>query len=105
MKKLKKMNLDIEFVIDLHSQNGCVIDITSKNVNKYEATKFIADREQIKIKDVYAVGDNLNDIKMIKKVGHGFAVANACSEVKEVAKEITTSNDELGVEKILEKLV
>ena len=56
------------------------------------------------MKDVVAIGYGYNDIRMVKRAGYGVAVANSCSEVKEVSQEVTTSNDNLGVEKILEKV-
>ncbi len=40
---------------------------------------------------VMAIGDNLNDIGMLKSSGIGVAVANAYEEVKKVAK-FTTKN-------------
>lgn len=38
-----------------------------------------------------AIGDNLNDVDMVKSSGVGVAVANAYSELKDVAK-YTTQN-------------
>ena len=41
-----------------------------------------------------AVGDNLNDIDMVKNSGYGIAVANAYSELKSVAKYTTKNSVE-----------
>jgi Cof subfamily protein (haloacid dehalogenase superfamily) len=54
--------------------------------------------------DMYAFGDGENDISMIRYAGHGIAMANAVTALKECADEITLSNDEDGIAKILERL-
>ena len=64
-------------------RNGTSIDMppadTSKVTGIYEYAKFFDNPE------IYAVGDNVNDISMIKEFC-GFAVSNAKEEVKKVAK-------------------
>ena len=59
----------------------------------------------IPMEEVLAFGDNYNDIPLLDEVGYGVAVANAREEVKAVAKEVTSSNIEDGVAKIIEKLL
>ena len=39
-----------------------------------------------------AIGDNLNDLDMVKNSGIGVAVANAYSDLKDVAKYTTQNN-------------
>lgn len=51
--------------------------------------------------DAIAMGDGLNDISMLSTVGLGVAMGNATSEVKLAAKEITCTNNENGVAKII----
>lgn len=104
LEELKKLGLKIHYNLQIFDTNTYIIEITSENVDKYKGICVIAKEENVKVEDITAVGDSYNDIKMIQKVGCGIAVANACKEVKEVAKELTTSNDELGVEKILNKM-
>lgn len=47
------------------------------------------------------MGDDLNDISMIKEAGLGVAMGNAISEVKQAADEITKTNNENGVAEII----
>jgi hypothetical protein len=47
--------------------------------------------------DVYAIGDGLNDISMIKAVKHGIAMGNGRDELKTVAKYVTSPVNEDGV--------
>jgi hydroxymethylpyrimidine pyrophosphatase-like HAD family hydrolase len=44
-----------------------------------------------------AIGDNFNDVSMLKVAGASFAVANAEDGVKEFAKYLTSKNSENGV--------
>ena len=40
-----------------------------------------------------ALGDNLNDVSMLERVGYSVAMDNAAPEVKTVAKYVTDSNE------------
>ena len=51
----------------------------------------------IDLREIVAFGDDKNDIEMLKLCGRGIAVANAISEVLEIADEVTLTNDEAGV--------
>jgi hydroxymethylpyrimidine pyrophosphatase-like HAD family hydrolase len=56
------------------------------------------------LQDVYAFGDGLNDIEMLKAVGTGVAMGNGVPEAKEVADYITTDVSEDGIWNGLKKL-
>ena len=47
-------------------------------------------------KDIVVFGDGLNDLEMIKYVGHGIAMKNAVDQLKEVADEVIGHVDENG---------
>ncbi|MCX2926392.1 HAD family hydrolase [Streptomyces sp. NEAU-W12] len=51
-----------------------------------------------------AFGDMPNDIPMFDWAAHGVAMANAHPELKAVADEVTTSNEDDGVAVVLERL-
>lgn len=48
-------------------------------------------------------GDNLNDIEMLKRASHSFAVENARDEVKEAANFVAPSYKEDGVLQVLKQ--
>ncbi|GAA3729386.1 Cof-type HAD-IIB family hydrolase [Salinicoccus jeotgali] len=73
------------------------IELTHENAQKGIALTDIANIMNIDMKDVMAVGDNLNDISMLKRVGMAVAMGNAASEVKAIADKVTESNTEDGV--------
>ncbi|MGW5773047.1 HAD family hydrolase [Streptomyces longwoodensis] len=54
--------------------------------------------------DTVAFGDMPNDVPMFDWAGYGVAMANAHPELKAVADEVTTSNEDDGVAVVLERL-
>ena len=78
-------------------------EISTENVDKWEAIKFLIDKLNIKKEEVMAIGDNSNDKNMIKNAGLGIAMKQSTLSVLEVADEITEGNNEDGVAKILQK--
>lgn len=46
---------------------------------------------------VYAFGDNLNDLEMLQFVGHGVAMGNAPDKVKQAAKYVTKDVNDHGI--------
>jgi len=55
--------------------------------------------------EVLAFGDAPNDRDMVAWAGHGVAVGNAAGEVRAVAAEVTASNEDDGVARVLERLL
>lgn len=80
-------------------------EISAKNVDKWNAIEFLKEKMNIKTEEVIAIGDNINDKKMIEEAGLGIAMGQSHPEVKKVAKQITTSNLEDGVAKVLKEIV
>lgn len=72
------------------------LDITPKGVNKSTALKILGDYINVKTEEMLTIGDNLNDLDMIKNSGVGIAVANAYEELKEVAQYTTINPVEKG---------
>lgn len=80
-------------------------EITSKNVDKWTAICHLIDKLGIDKTEVIAIGDNVNDKTMIENAGLGVAMENSAPYIKECAKEVTISNNDDGVAKIIEKYV
>ncbi|MCV3296905.1 MAG: sugar-phosphatase [Oenococcus sp.] len=81
------------------------LEFIHKGISKGSAVKTLAEKLNIDISDVMAIGDQGNDISMIEAAGVGVAMANAIDEAKEKAQFITKSNDEDGVAFAIEKFV
>ncbi len=83
----------------------CFIEFQSKMVSKWNGLKWLAKYLGIKDDEIMAIGDSGNDLSMVKESKYGVAMANATEEVKRSAKFITSTNDDGGVGKAIEKVL
>ena len=87
------------------SEKYDLVQVLAANADKTHALKFLIDRMGLEMAQVIAIGDDINDVDMIRDSGLGVAVANAIPAVKAVAKRETLSNDEDGVALIVEEIL
>lgn len=73
------------------------VDVLPFGGSKAEGIKKMIERLDFELKDVYAFGDGLNDIEMLKAVGTGVAMGNGAPEAKENANLITSDVDNNGI--------
>ncbi|MGY3749930.1 Cof-type HAD-IIB family hydrolase [Vagococcus acidifermentans] len=73
------------------------IEINHFRAQKGTAVQIMADNLEIPLERVMTIGDNFNDISMLKIAGVSFAMANAEPEVKQIAKYETDTNLNDGV--------
>ena len=113
IEKIKQIKQEIEGNKTTEIKNGMIIDtagyeswftIGNPNANKGNALKEISKYLNIDIKDTIAIGNDYNDISMLKEAGFSICVENSIDEVKKHADYVTLSNDEDGVALTLEKL-
>ncbi|WP_082232309.1 Cof-type HAD-IIB family hydrolase [Halobacillus massiliensis] len=81
------------------------IEVNPAGVNKAAALLKVCERLNIKMENVMAVGDSLNDLAMIREAGLGVAMGNAQEDVKKEAAWVTSANDEDGVAEAIERLL
>lgn len=79
-------------------------EITSKDVDKWNAIENLINLLGIKNEEIITIGDNANDLKMIKNAGIGIAMGESAPYIKEQADMIAESNDNDGVAEILKKI-
>lgn len=72
------------------------LDIIPSNVSKSNALEILGNYLKINIDEILAIGDNLNDLDMVKKAGIGIALNNAYPTLKQVANYTTTKTVEQG---------
>lgn len=72
------------------------VEINDRHATKGQALLSLAKALGIPVSQTAAIGDGLNDVTMIASAGCGIAMANACKEVKEVARFKTKSCDRAG---------
>jgi len=81
------------------------MEVTAKHVSKEQALYEIAQHYQVPLEQVMTIGDNFNDLPMLRLAGLGVAMGNAPEAVKTEAKAVTKSNNEHGVAEAVEKYV
>ncbi len=79
-------------------------EITVQNVDKWNAIEFLMQKLNISKEEIVAIGDNVNDKKMIQEAGLGVAMGGSTPEIIQIADDVTTSNNEEGVAKVLQKI-
>lgn len=80
-------------------------EITSENVDKWNAIKWLAEKLGIPNEEVMGIGDNVNDKLMIENAGLGVAMGNSAPYIKEIADRIVASNNDDGVAEIIEETI
>lgn len=102
--KVRDMLKDkFEDYINIYPSKPTYLEIMNKDVCKTEAIIQLLKLLDIKQSEVIAIGDNFNDMDMIKFAEVGIAMGNAPEEVKSVSDYVTATNDEGGVAKAVYK--
>jgi Cof subfamily protein (haloacid dehalogenase superfamily) len=81
------------------------VELSPAGVDKGAGVRWLCDHLTIDAADVVAFGDEINDLAMFRFAGRSIAVANAALAVRQAADEITDSNDDDGVAKVIERLL
>lgn len=84
---------------------GTFVEVMAPGVAKEAALAEHAAERGVPRERVVAFGDQLADAGMLRWAGLGVAVANATPFALEAADEITASNDDDGVARVLERLL
>ena len=86
-----------------------ILDILPRGCSKGVALAQLAERRGVPQAQVMAIGDNWNDLEMLRWAGQPVLMANAPPELRGLAEdagwEITATNDEYGVAVVLERLL
>ena len=81
------------------------VEISSPETTKATGIMWVCRQLNIDLKQVMAIGDDGNDIPLLKAAGLGVAMGTAHQEVKDAADVVTASNEEDGVALAIEKYV
>ena len=109
VNKLKRINgvtiLDVEHMSKKVIKKGSEFidlqyyytEITNEIADKWEAIKELARIMNIQKKEIIAIGDNINDEKMINNAGLGIVMGKSALSVRQNKNIVTKSNNENGV--------
>ncbi len=84
---------------------GFMCEFSPAGVTKWSAICRLASLWGIDQAAICAVGDDVNDVPMIRAAGLGVAMGNARPEVKAAADRIAPSQDEDGLVEVVEWLL
>ncbi|WP_373279262.1 HAD family hydrolase [Skermania piniformis] len=90
--------------VDLtYSTNNGLVEVAAPGVTKATGLADVADRLGVQPVHIVAFGDMPNDVPMLQLAGHGVAMRNAHPDAVAVADEVTASNADDGVARVLER--
>jgi len=81
------------------------LELVPKGVNKGASLERLLPLLGKTPADLIAMGDNYNDVEMIRLAGTGVAMGNAPADIQAIADFVTRSNEEDGVAYALEQLL
>ncbi|MDU6196237.1 MAG: Cof-type HAD-IIB family hydrolase [Staphylococcus haemolyticus] len=107
VEKIERIGQELSTISSLavSSSSRGNLEITHSDAQKGIALETIANQLHIDLQDVMALGDNLNDVSMLERVGYPVAMDNAIPEVKAIAKLVTDTNEHSGVGKAIMKVL
>ncbi len=98
---LKNYSEDLHF----YRSKNTYLEIANKNISKFSAIDLLLKQHyNYSTSEAIAIGDNYNDVEMLKNIGYGIAVGNARKEAMEAADIVIEKSIEDGVAKSLIKI-
>jgi Cof subfamily protein (haloacid dehalogenase superfamily) len=82
-----------------------VIEAFAPGVNKWNGIARLCELRGLNPEKVVALGDDVNDIDMLRNAPLGVAMGNARESVKAAANRVTLTNNEDGVAKVIDEIL
>jgi Cof subfamily protein (haloacid dehalogenase superfamily) len=82
-----------------------ILDALSTTASKGASVAAIAAQHNIDRAEVIAIGDNHNDLTMLRYAGLGVVMANAEDELQQMGFALTASNEQDGVAEAIERYI
>ncbi|HKP39663.1 HAD family hydrolase [Mycobacterium sp.] len=86
-----------------YSTNNGLVEVVPLGVSKATGVEELAHPLGITAEDIVAFGDMPNDVPMLRWAGLGVAMGNAHPDAVAAANEVTASNSDDGVARVLER--
>lgn len=101
-KDIEDMNLNVDQVFS----NPEFLEVIVKGESKGKGIEYYCKYNNIDIKDTIGVGDEENDMPMLKTVGLSCCPSNATKEVKNICNYVTNANNNEGsIAEIINKYI
>lgn len=101
-QRATELGLTVEFYPE---NNRMYLEVMAAQVSKGNGLKALARNMGVALAETIAIGDNLNDLSMVRAAGLGVAMGNAHPQLKEAAAYVTSSNDQDGVAALIERIL
>jgi Cof subfamily protein (haloacid dehalogenase superfamily) len=100
-------DLHAAFGADLSATNSqsYYLDITCPQANKGSVVDYLSSKFNVPVGEIATIGDAQNDVSMFERSGLSIAMGNANDDVKSSAREITTSNEDEGFARAVERFI
>lgn len=82
-----------------------ILEIFAAGVDKWRGLRWIAQRQGIDAEQIATIGDQINDLPMLRAAGCGIAMGNAVDDAKRHADHITHAHDRDGVAHAIDQLL
>ena len=97
---------DIEGKICASYSSGRYLEFNAIGIDKGYGLRWLANYLNMTSEEVVAIGDNYNDVEMIKEAGLGVSVLCATDDIKELSDYVTEVDyDQGAVKEVIEKFV
>ena len=97
------LNLNCNLSV-LEKNNTKYLEIISNKCNSYIALDKINQLNNINNKEVLVIAGNDSDIELVNNITNNYVMSNASDTLKKLSKKKTSSNNEMGVEKVIKNL-
>ena len=105
-KKMQRDFADISAGCEVSFSSNRYIEFNALGVNKGRGLTILAEKLGVNIEDTIAIGDNFNDLAMIKAAGLGIGVANSAEGIKPYCRYITrTTNNESAIAEVIDRFI
>lgn len=92
-------------IMNIFRSEPFFLELMPQHIDKANSLQRLLEHLNLEPHQMIACGDGYNDLSMIKFAGLGVAMANAQEEVKAAADYITRSNEEDGVEHVINEFI
>ncbi|MCS7079631.1 MAG: Cof-type HAD-IIB family hydrolase [Chloracidobacterium sp.] len=102
----REMAAEARLLVTTYPHNDMtILDLMHPECSKAAGIAHVATQLGIAPEEILAVGDNYNDLDMLRYAGRGILMGNAEPELKALGFELTASNAEDGVAQVIETYI
>lgn len=95
------------YVEIFHNNDGSIfsVSVLDRKATKGYALKYLAQKLNLTKENIMAIGDNINDVSMLKEAGVSVVMGNAPDDIKQFADFVAPANNDAGVAFVIEKFL